>query len=449
LSSETEKRALLNEIKAAQQINHPNVVRVLYVDEGSVPDLGPYECMEYISGGTLARLLRVQSQTRSQISLGRAIEMMIDVAQGARAINEKLIHRDIKPDNVLIEGKTLKIGDFGISKFVDESTRLHTFKGGQHVAYMAPEGWKNEKNTYKLDVYAAGLLFFEILTLSHPLLPKVKDPGSFNDWENVHLYETVPDLRELRGDVPMSLVQLILRMAAKRPQERPRWDEVLAVLSDPAIDTNVARDVVISQAVAAAVAKRQQQEKDNLESARKTREAETERLLYSHSCRALVRRFQPAVEQFNREFHLGKIEVVEEYGIFYYRLPSGNTVEVIFFAPRKTAIRIRGSGVVVGGGWIGLRQGRSANLVLLKEGDDDLYGRWVACEITLSAIVDPRAFIGQFGLSERTVQQPFGFSDAFYYEQISYAQGGMHVFNYNFFDNVEEYFAALVAEGCK
>ena len=49
--------------------------------------------------------------------------------------------------------------------------------------------------------------------------------------------------------------------------------------------------------------------------------------------------------------------------------------------------------MVVGGGWIGLRQGRSANLVLLREGDDDLHGRWVACEITLSALVDPREFI--------------------------------------------------------
>ena len=82
LSDDTVRRALLNEIRAAQQINHPNVVRVLHVDEGSIPDLGPYACMEYVSGGTLARLLRVQSQTNSQIPLGRAIEMMIDVAQG-------------------------------------------------------------------------------------------------------------------------------------------------------------------------------------------------------------------------------------------------------------------------------------------------------------------------------------------------------------------------------
>src|SRR6267142_4006201 len=135
--------------------------------------------MEYISGGSLAHVLRAGTP----IPLGRTIEMMIDIAQGTKAINEKLIHRDIKPDNVLIEGGKLKIGDFGISKFVDESTRLHTFKGAQHVAYMAPEGWQNQTNTVKLDVYSVGLVFYEILSLKHPLLRHVCDPTNFLDWE--------------------------------------------------------------------------------------------------------------------------------------------------------------------------------------------------------------------------------------------------------------------------
>ena len=110
--------------------------------------------MEFVSGGTLAELLRAQQGANALIPLPRAREMLVDIAQGARAINERLVHRDIKPDNILIEGSRLKISDFGISKVIDEQTRTHTFKGAQHIAYMAPEGWEIETNTFKLDVYS-------------------------------------------------------------------------------------------------------------------------------------------------------------------------------------------------------------------------------------------------------------------------------------------------------
>lgn len=434
-------------MRAAQLINHPNVVRVLHVNEGASSELGPFAVMEYVSGGTLAKLLRVHSQTNTQIPISRALEMMIDIAQGARAINQKLIHRDIKPDNVLIEDKILKISDFGISKFVDESTRLHTFKGGQHVAYMAPEGWAAEKNTFKLDVYAVGLVYFEILTLVHPFLPKVKDPGSLRDWERAHLYEALPDLRYLRNDAPLSLVQMISRMAAKRPQERPDWDEALRILSDPGIDPKRPNSAAVSEAVASALTKRQQQEQQNLESARKADELNTQHLLYSHSCEALLQRFQPPLDQFNREFQFGRIEVRKDFAVTRYSLPGGNAIEVSFFEPQRTRIKIR-SGLVIGGGWIGFTKGRSANLVLLKQGEDDLYGSWIVCEIGVMALVDPRKIIGRFGITEKTIL-PFGFKDAYFYDQIAYAQGGMHAFTYSFIDDVEGYFGNLLAEGCK
>ena len=141
LPSEESKTALLNEIRTAQQVEHPNVVRILHVNDGASSPVGPYVFMEYIGDGNLAELLRRQIQANAEIPLNRAIEMMIDIAQGACAANAKVIHRDIKPDNVLVAGNRLKIGDFGISKLVDESTRTKTFKGSQHIAYMAPEGW--------------------------------------------------------------------------------------------------------------------------------------------------------------------------------------------------------------------------------------------------------------------------------------------------------------------
>src|SRR5713226_7837825 len=202
------KLALMNEMRAAEKIKHPNVVEVLYVNDRTSSAIGPYVVMEYVSGGSLAKVLNAGTQ----IPLDRAIEMMIDIAQGSRAINEKLIHRDIKPDNILIEASKLKIGDFGISKFVDENTRLYTFKGAQHIRYMAPEGWANQANTIKIDVYSVGLVFYEILTLEHPLLQHVKDPNNFLDWEKAHLYQQCPDVRTLRNDVPLSIAQLLSRM---------------------------------------------------------------------------------------------------------------------------------------------------------------------------------------------------------------------------------------------
>jgi serine/threonine protein kinase len=443
------RRALLNEIRAAKQISHPNVVRILHVDEGTIPEVGPYACMEYVGGGTLARLLRSQLQAGKQIPLGRAIEMMIEISQGMQAINEKLVHRDVKPDNILIDmdGNTMKIADFGISKFVDESTRLSTFKGGQHIKYMAPEGWVNEKNTFKLDVYATGLVFFEILTLTHPLVSSVKDPSSMRDWERAHLYAAVPSLRVLREEAPLSIVQLVSRMTAKRPQDRPAWDETLRVLSNPTIDPASKQHPAIGQAVAQAVAKRQEQERLSLETARKARDSEMELSLYQQSCKMLLERISPQVDQFNQSFQLGKIGIVQDGGATLYRLPIGATIEVSFFAPRETDIKISGA-IVIGGGWIGLTEGRSANLVLLKKADDDIYGEWTVCEVSLMALVDPGRIIGRFGITERTIQ-PFGFKDQYFYEQIYWAQGGMHAFTYHFVPSVEDYFAMLISEACK
>ena len=181
--------------------------------------------------------------------------MMIDIAQGAQAINEKLIHRDIKPNNILIEGGKLKIGDFGISKFVDESTRLNTFKGGQHVAYMAPEGWQNQANTFKLDVYSVGLVFYQILSLKHPLAGKVADPSKFLEWEKVHLYEQCPDVRTFRDEVPVSISQLVSRMVSKRPGDRQAGTRSLGILTKPGT-VNPADHPAIKAAVEAVIARR-------------------------------------------------------------------------------------------------------------------------------------------------------------------------------------------------
>jgi hypothetical protein len=441
LADAESKLALLNEINTAQRIKHPNVVQVLFVNDGNSSPIGPYAVMEYVSGGSLAKVFR----TGTQIPLDRAIEMMIDIAQGTKAINEKLIHRDIKPDNVLIEGSKLKIGDFGISKFVDESTRLHTFKGRQHIWYMAPEGWANQANTIKIDVYSVGLVFYEILTLQHPLLPHVADPADFLDWEKAHLYQPCPDVRISRNDLPLSIAQLLSRMVGKRPDDRPFWDEVLNVLSQPSA-VSAAKNPTVTAAVEAAVARKEQEKKKELELQAQQDKRQTQLDLYRYSYAALLAQLDPVVEQFNQEFQYGQITRAEEMGTMFYRIPEGQSIQVSLFRPPDSPIKIR-NGEVIGGGWIGLSHGISANLVLLIHSADDLYGRWNICEIKISGIAHPASSIGKFGITEHTVE-PFGFKAEYFYDQMQYVGMG-HVFNYFFSDDVTGFFARLIHESCR
>src|SRR5712692_10436432 len=137
--------AFLNEVQAAKEIHHPNVVNVVYVNSDSA-ELLPYLVMEYMEGGTLQSRL---GQLRASGSLADIKQIQVwnnGLIEGIAAINSKMLHRDLKPDNILMDGDSPKIGDFGLSKIINALTRSRTFKGGQHVLYMAPEGWKFETN---------------------------------------------------------------------------------------------------------------------------------------------------------------------------------------------------------------------------------------------------------------------------------------------------------------
>lgn len=439
LSAPDSKLALLNEIRAAEKIKHPNVVQVLYVNDGSSSPIGPYIVMEYVSGGSLAKMLNAGSQ----IPLDRAIEMMIDISQGARAINEKLIHRDIKPDNVLVESGKLKIADFGISKFVDENTRHYTFKGAQHVWYMAPEGWANQANTIQVDVYSVGLVFYQILTLRHPLLAHVKDPNNILDWQKVHLYQPCYDVRTIRADVPLSIAQLLSRMVAKKVGDRPFWDEILRVLSQPEVVSGT-KNPNVTAAVEAAVARTQESQRTELLQRARQDQRQQELALYRYSCAELLEKLQPTIEEFNQQFQHGQITRSRDAAATVYRIPLGQSIEISFYEPRMSGIRIR-NGELIGGGYMGLARGRSANLLLLKCGADDLYGHWKICELKIMGLIQPASLIGQFGITRETVE-PFGLKPQFFYDNMQFANGTGHVFNYYFHDDVADFFATLIRE---
>ena len=434
------KQALINEASLATQVSHPNVVKVIHVGDNKI--VGPYVLMEYVSGQTLKEFIRTQTEAGSKISRGKAIEMMLQIAQGGRAINEKLVHRDIKPDNILVSGNRLKITDFGLSKLVAERTRTLTFKGVGPIRYMAPEAWQLQPNTPKMDIYSVGLIFYEIFNLQHPLQSRVDDPSHIEAWRRAHLFEPIGDIRSSRDDIPRPLSQLLSRMVAKRSADRPEWDEILSVLSSEGVDSDNSEE--LTPIVEKAIAKKDAIERARLEEERR-RSAEQELgQLYQMAFKQLISRWDTIVDSFNAKFQGGDIRKSQHPTMnFAYELPNAPSILVSLFSRQETDIKIA-SGNLIGGGFIGIEGGLSANILLIKESPEDLYGKWVACVVKIRALVDPRKSLSCLSRPPRV--QPFGFqSELDFYEHIRYAAGGTaHIFTYELKMDLDQLFRGLL-----
>ena len=144
---------LHNEVRMARQVSHPNVCRVYDIDE---VDGHTFLSMEYVDGEELASLLR----RIGRFSIERSLELAREICAGLGAAHERgVIHRDLKPANVMIDGTgRVRITDFGLAGVTGESLRAGT------PAYMAPEQLAGAEITAQSDIYALGLVLYELFT---------------------------------------------------------------------------------------------------------------------------------------------------------------------------------------------------------------------------------------------------------------------------------------------
>ena len=196
------------EAKAAARLSHPGIVAVY--DYGEDPDAA-YLAMELVDGEPLSAVIRRQGR------LGAA-ETMSLVAQTAEALAaahaEGLVHRDVKPANLLLrpDGR-VKVTDFGIVRAADTSTVTRDGTVFGTVAYMSPEQVRGERATAASDIYSLGVVAYECLSGSRPY-----QAGESIAVALAHLHDPVPPLP---ADVPVGVRRLVLRMLAKDPLTRP------------------------------------------------------------------------------------------------------------------------------------------------------------------------------------------------------------------------------------
>jgi serine/threonine protein kinase len=469
-------KTVLNETRMEMlKVKHPNVVPVLHVNTGSDPTVGPYLMMEYIAGGNLQNLIDDQHKQSKEFTLDEALSLMRGIALGAQAVNEHLLHRDIKPDNILIDGRMEapipRIADFGIARIASAYTRPETFKGIQMLWYKAPEVWRQEKNTYKIDVYSVGLVFYQILTLEHPLMQFVPQPYDFDRWREVHLTVPCPDVRGKRTDVPLALAKLLLNMVDKSPGNRPGWDEVISGLSTKG--TPPASSVQLDPQLLAMV-KNQADERFREEQARAAaalkREQELERNKakgdeFKQSALRLLARFDAVIAAINEHETTYPIQIKGEGTLSRaYTFSNGRTLvcEIFGSAPGKPP-----RGTALGGGYIGVEGGLSANLILQGQPDDIASAHWSALEVTVLPLLGGQDRLNWYkaaGLSDETIRyvefmngnEPwrrdspsyFGFkrADAFFEH---FRQTGMHVYQFQTVPDLDRIFNEVLMLGIR
>ena len=207
------------EAQAAAGLSHPNIVNIYdVVDEGDIH----FIVMELVEGITLKSYIT----KKGHLDVKEAIGIAIQVASGIEAAHEQhIIHRDIKPQNMLIsmDGK-VKVADFGIARAVSSQTmNAATVVGSVH--YISPEQARGGYSDERSDLYSLGITMFEMVTGHVPF-----EGDNTVTVALAHLEDPMPDPRTLNPDVSPSLVRIILKCTEKRPERR--YPNAAAVISD-------------------------------------------------------------------------------------------------------------------------------------------------------------------------------------------------------------------------
>ena len=207
----TAKQRFVKEARAASALNHPNVAVVYDVGE---TDAHSFIAMELVEGQSLRERLRATER----LTIEAVQELALQIAEGLQAAHAKgIVHRDVKPENLLLtqEGK-VKIMDFGIAKFADESHLTQTGTTLGTLAYMSPEQLLADSVDHRSDLWSLGIVIYEMLAREVPFR---------RDREAAILYEILnrePTPIEVhRPDTPAHLRALIQKLLNKDPALRP------------------------------------------------------------------------------------------------------------------------------------------------------------------------------------------------------------------------------------
>ncbi|MCA9629297.1 MAG: protein kinase [Myxococcales bacterium] len=233
---EQHRELFRRECELVAHIRHPNVASLIEFGEEAGE---PYLVMEYVEGATLATLQAHTARTGSWLTKTAALTICIDALAGlhsahtlrdSRGRPANIVHRDVSPQNILVGvGGQSKVVDFGIAHGVDLDP-----KGGDAVrgrlAYMSPEHMRGEEIDGRADVYALGIVLWELLTAKR--LFKHRHDGA-----QIDVIERVPRIRGVKPDLPEALDECVARALSPKPGDRFDSCEAFADALESAVES--------------------------------------------------------------------------------------------------------------------------------------------------------------------------------------------------------------------
>ncbi|MCK6474855.1 MAG: protein kinase [Planctomycetes bacterium] len=231
------------EARSAAQLVHPNIIQIYTIGEHKG---APYYTMEYIEGQDLHSLL----QAGQTFNVGESVEIVRAVAKALAMANEHgIVHRDIKPHNIMISRTGLiKVMDFGLAKAT--STEESLTQDGQIMGtptYMSPEQGMSKEVDTRSDLYSLGCVLYECLAGRPPFQGENVASLIFK-----HQYEAPDSLREINPDIPEQLETICIKMLAKKPEERFQTaNELLEALVQINVNTALAESTLAKHAAKA------------------------------------------------------------------------------------------------------------------------------------------------------------------------------------------------------
>lgn len=385
------------ELRIAQELaghSHRHVIPIL--DSGADAGSDGYFIVMARAEYSLQSVL----SARQRVSEGEAIEILIQITAGLIEIRE-LVHRDLKPDNILFHEDRWKLADLGIAKFVEESTSVNTLKDCLSAPYAAPEQWNLDGVTKKTDVYALGCVAHALIAGSPPF-----QGATWEEYRRRHLEEVPSQLPGSRR-----LAQLVAMCLRKTPAGRPELSSVQAqlqgALKDPLGQRHhelVSVGAVMAHEQARRETEDQKAKRAEIERRKLAREGVDALISMLKGLGDEIRAAAPVIQNIHVPYFAGFLGARSP---FKASLGAGSLSCSVNFPYVEEGV-FKGSGWnVVAGALIKVTQdspgypGRSANLWFMKMQGEESYRWWEVCYMSFGGMaprLEPFGFEEQSGL---------------------------------------------------